>query len=403
MDNFLYIDACKTSLSVGITPQATKIYISNPSRFPGVIPQGHVLVLVLHPDGLPSTQEIVHCTEIDVDQLAVVRGAQGTAPASWPAGTIVGAYLTAEMLAQIAADVNGHAGSGGAAHAVATTLAAGFMAAADKVKLNGVQAGATAYVHPASHVPGIITQDANNRFASDVEKGNWNAAKNHADSPHAPSDAQKNSDITKGEIEAKLTGAIGSHSHAAYLPLAGGTITGNLVIRNTAPAIQFADTDNSTRQVHCDSNLIGFLNNGGGWSFHSANDGTNTSPNNMIIGGSTHSTDGNVYMPWAGDWLSNVLSRKMGTDPTAEGVGAFALVMGNRGLDLGINGVYAASDLRRMGFFLYQVNHNDPNYTENKMEWRDGGNIGQGAWRFLGPSMGNNVYEWSGGIAQRIY
>lgn len=37
----------------------------------------------------------------------------------------------------------------------------------------------------------------------------------HSQSTHAPTDAQKNSDITKAEIEAKLTGAITSHSHAS--------------------------------------------------------------------------------------------------------------------------------------------------------------------------------------------
>lgn len=36
----------------------------------------------------------------------------------------------------------------------------------------------------------------------------------HDVSAHAPSNAQKNSDITKAEIEAKLTGVISSHSHA---------------------------------------------------------------------------------------------------------------------------------------------------------------------------------------------
>ena len=36
----------------------------------------------------------------------------------------------------------------------------------------------------------------------------------HIASAHAPSNAQKNSDITKAEIEAKLTGEISSHSHA---------------------------------------------------------------------------------------------------------------------------------------------------------------------------------------------
>lgn len=36
----------------------------------------------------------------------------------------------------------------------------------------------------------------------------------HVTSAHAPSNAQKNSDITKAEIEAKLTGEISSHTHA---------------------------------------------------------------------------------------------------------------------------------------------------------------------------------------------
>jgi hypothetical protein len=39
----------------------------------------------------------------------------------------------------------------------------------------------------------------------------------HVTSAHAPSNAQKNSDILKSEIEAKLTGAISTHSHAAGL------------------------------------------------------------------------------------------------------------------------------------------------------------------------------------------
>ena len=38
-------------------------------------------------------------------------------------------------------------------------------------------------------------------------------AHTHSTSPHAPSNAQKNSDITKAEIEAKLTGEIATHTH----------------------------------------------------------------------------------------------------------------------------------------------------------------------------------------------
>ena len=42
----------------------------------------------------------------------------------------------------------------------------------------------------------------------------------HVAAAHAPGNAQKNSDITKAEIEAKLTGEISSHTHAG-----GGGLT----------------------------------------------------------------------------------------------------------------------------------------------------------------------------------
>lgn len=39
----------------------------------------------------------------------------------------------------------------------------------------------------------------------------------HSQVAHAPSNAQKNSDITKAEIEAKLTGNVSSHTHSQYV------------------------------------------------------------------------------------------------------------------------------------------------------------------------------------------
>ncbi|GAU79499.1 hypothetical protein [Fusibacter sp. 3D3] len=39
----------------------------------------------------------------------------------------------------------------------------------------------------------------------------------HSQTAHAPSNAQKNSDITKTEIESKLTGVITSHTHSEYM------------------------------------------------------------------------------------------------------------------------------------------------------------------------------------------
>lgn len=45
----------------------------------------------------------------------------------------------------------------------------------EKNKLAGVAENANNYVHPSSHSPSIISQDANNRFVTDTEKATWNA------------------------------------------------------------------------------------------------------------------------------------------------------------------------------------------------------------------------------------
>ena len=60
------------------------------------------------------------------------------------------------------------------AYAVATTTTDGFMSSSDKTKLDGIEAGANAYIHPLSHPPSIIEQDASNRFVTDAEKVEWN-------------------------------------------------------------------------------------------------------------------------------------------------------------------------------------------------------------------------------------
>lgn len=58
--------------------------------------------------------------------------------------------------------------------------------------------------------------------SSTAYRGDYgNTAYKHSQAAHAPSNAQKNSDITKAEIEAKLTGAITSHTHN-YAPSSHG-------------------------------------------------------------------------------------------------------------------------------------------------------------------------------------
>ena len=54
-----------------------------------------------------------------------------------------------------------------------------------------------------------------------------NTAYNHSQAAHAPSNAQKNSDITKAEIEAKLTGSISSHNHTSLTGVTSLTFAAN--------------------------------------------------------------------------------------------------------------------------------------------------------------------------------
>jgi hypothetical protein len=66
----------------------------------------------------------------------------------------------------------------------------------------------------AGKVDKIAGKGLSENDLTDTLKSNYDTAYTHSQSTHAPANAQKNSDITKAEIEAKLTGEISSHSHA---------------------------------------------------------------------------------------------------------------------------------------------------------------------------------------------
>lgn len=87
-----------------------------------------------------------------------------------------------------------------------------------------------------------IPVDTTHRWATDALITAWNAAKTHADSAHAPSNAQPCSAITKAEIETKLIGAITSHTHA-YLPSTGGTVSGSLIVTGVTDSISRKSSD----------------------------------------------------------------------------------------------------------------------------------------------------------------
>ena len=81
----------------------------------------------------------------------------------------------------------------------------------------------------ADHAQGT-DQGLDNGGGNAVTAAEAKAGYDHSQVAHAPSDAEKNSDISKAEIEAKLTGELSSHSHAgggalAYTELDGSVNT----------------------------------------------------------------------------------------------------------------------------------------------------------------------------------
>ena len=137
----------------------------------------------------------------------------------------------------------------GHSHNNATVTSSGYMSKDDKAKLDGIASSANNYTHPSKHAASMITQDSTHRFVTDTEKSTWNAkastsvATTSANGLMSSSDktklngiaegAQVNADITKAEIEAKLTGAITTHTHKyAGSSSAGGAATSANKVNN---------------------------------------------------------------------------------------------------------------------------------------------------------------------------
>lgn len=85
------------------------------------------------------------------------------------------------------------------------------------------------------------------------------------------------------------------------------TFTGQITIQNTQPSIVMADTDHGTRQVHCNSGYLGFLNNGGGWSLRVGDGGDIYTPQM----GDLHSHIEGRAQAWANDRNATVQARRV--------------------------------------------------------------------------------------------
>lgn len=184
-------------------------------------------------------------------------------------------------------------------------------------------------------------------------------AYNHSQVEHAPANAQKNSDITKAEIEDKLTGTITSHNHGAlnYLPLSGGilsgalTTNGNISISNRWPAVQLTDLDGITRTIVNNDGYVFILASDGSPGTVFANDKTTRVYNTLFIGsGLTQiATNGDLYMEWAGCWLSSIIDNRVTKDQGYNSVGSFCFALNTSNTTISPNGLLAGSSLRPAG------------------------------------------------------
>lgn len=89
---------------------------------------------------------------------------------------------------------------------------------------NAVDETDPTYINNKPTIP-TVTNDLTNAL-----KANYDAAYAHSQVAHAPSNAQKNSDITKAEIEAKLIGDVTTHTHSQYVPIDNPSFTGDVTV-----------------------------------------------------------------------------------------------------------------------------------------------------------------------------
>jgi len=199
---------------------------------------------------------------------------------------------------------------------VATTGADGLMSAADKAKLNGVEAGANNYSHPATHsldvitetttkkiltdtertklagieasannyshpaahAASMITEDATRRFVSDTEKSTWNGKADNVVATTGANGLMSSAD--KSKLDGVAANA-NNYSHPANHPAtvitedathrfatdaektawnaklaaAGGTITGDLTVSGNL-TINGTTTAIDTTNLEIEDNVV---------------------------------------------------------------------------------------------------------------------------------------------------
>jgi len=133
---------------------------------PGEDGRGIVSIIRTSGDGSPGTTDTYTITYTDAttSTFAVYNGADGTSGGG-------------DMLKSVYDPTNVEGDAFDMDNMVESTTNKIFTAT-ERLKLDGIEANANNYTHPANHPPSIITQDSSNRFVTDAEKTAWNGKAN---------------------------------------------------------------------------------------------------------------------------------------------------------------------------------------------------------------------------------
>lgn len=213
----------RLAASITIDDLQLSVSAGDGSKFPALSAGQWFPLTLMRANG---SLEIVRATARNGDLLTIVRGQETTAPLAFTAGDRVEMRITADLM-------NGKLDKEGGVVTGALTLTADL----------------------TTYRPGAPTTGA-------VFLGN-------SGSSYIFFDGTSYSLGGAGTIW-----STSNFNPASYLPLAGGNLTGQLGIYNTAPQITLYDTDWGPRYLHSNGGLIGFLTSGGGWGCYSDNAGT---------------------------------------------------------------------------------------------------------------------------------
>jgi len=157
----------------------------------------------------------------------------------------------------------------------------------------GIHVNATYISTLTANSANVLTTDRNFSITGDVTAS---VVSFNGSGDVALSSTLSNSGVVAGQYTKLTVDAKGRVTSGAYIasgdvtsalgytpvnPASPGTFTGNYTIQNTSPTITLADTDNVTRSIHCNSNLVGFLNSSGAWAAYSDDAGNWTAAGNV--------------------------------------------------------------------------------------------------------------------------